>query len=195
MRIDLDRNEVYVSDGEMNQHHRVIVFDANTGTYKRHWGAYGAKPDDAAAIAAEKGGGSPSKHFGSAVHCVRIDRDNFVYVCDRSNGRFQIFHPDGRFVREIFVARGEPRPAAVADLDFSPDQRFVYIGDSGNQKMWVLRRPGFQVVGSFGASGPAPGQFATTLHDIAVDSRGNIYTGEAAAAGRVQKWVKRESGK
>lgn len=191
MRIDLDRREVYVSDGEMNQNHRVVVFDSDTGAYKRHWGAYGEKPDDAAAIAAGTGDGSPSRHFGSAVHCLRIDRDHLVYVCDRSNGRFQIFQRDGRFVREFFVAKGEPRPAAVADLDFSPDQRFVYVGDSGNQKMWILRRPDFQIVGSFGGPGPAAGQFATTLHDIAVDSRDNVYTGEAAAAGRVQKWVKR----
>ena len=30
-------NEVYVADGYGNR--RVIVFDADTGAYKRHWGA------------------------------------------------------------------------------------------------------------------------------------------------------------
>src|SRR5205807_978509 len=37
-------NELFVADGYFN--HRVIVFDADTGAYKRHWGAYGKKPDD-----------------------------------------------------------------------------------------------------------------------------------------------------
>ena len=40
-------NEVFVADGYGNR--RVIVFDADTGAYKRHWGAYGNKPDDKAA--------------------------------------------------------------------------------------------------------------------------------------------------
>jgi DNA-binding beta-propeller fold protein YncE len=191
MRIDPGRNELYVSDGEQNQNHRVIVFDATSGAYKRHWGAYGEKPDDAAAIAAVKAGDRPSKHFGTAVHCVRFDRDGVVYVCDRSNGRFQLFQKNGRFVREIFLSEPSANPAAIADLDFSPDQNFLYVADSGNQKMWILRRGTMGVVGSFGGPGPAAGQFATTLHDIAVDSKGNLYTGEAAAAGRIQKWTVR----
>ena len=44
MFIDPKTNELYVADGYGN--HRVIVFDAETGKYKRHWGAYGHKPDD-----------------------------------------------------------------------------------------------------------------------------------------------------
>ncbi len=43
--VDPKTNELYVADGYGN--HRVIVFDADTGKYKRHWGAYGHKPDDA----------------------------------------------------------------------------------------------------------------------------------------------------
>ena len=42
--VDPKTNELYVADGYGN--HRVIVFDADTGQYKRHWGAYGHKPDD-----------------------------------------------------------------------------------------------------------------------------------------------------
>jgi len=44
MFIDPKTNELYVADGYGNK--RVIVFDADTGQYKRHWGAYGHKPDD-----------------------------------------------------------------------------------------------------------------------------------------------------
>src|SRR5215204_313028 len=42
--VDAAANELYVADGYVN--HRVIVFDAATGAYKRHWGAYGRMPDD-----------------------------------------------------------------------------------------------------------------------------------------------------
>ena len=37
-------NEVFVADGYGN--HRVIVFDADTGAFKRMWGAFGNKPVD-----------------------------------------------------------------------------------------------------------------------------------------------------
>jgi DNA-binding beta-propeller fold protein YncE len=189
MRIDLRTNEVFVSDGEMNQHHRVIVFDSETGAFKRQWGAYGGKPDDAAATVRVDKAGPPSKHFGTAVHCLRFDRDGLVYVCDRSNNRFQIFRKDGTFQREIFVAKDSGAAGTVYDLDFSPDQRFIYVADGGNQKVWIFRRDDMRVVGSFGERGPAPGQFATSLHDLTVDSKGNVYTGEAAAGGRVQKFA------
>ncbi len=191
MRVDLRSNEVYVSDGEQNQNHRVIVFDSENGAYKRHWGAYGDKPDDAAAKAPVDPAGPPPRQFGNAVHCVRIDRDGLVYVCDRSNGRFQIFRKDGLFQKEIFIAREPKVAAAVGDIDFSPDQKFMYVADSGHQKVWIFRRDQLQVVGSFGERGPGAGQFATTLHDLTVDSKGNVYTGEAASAGRVQKFSRK----
>jgi DNA-binding beta-propeller fold protein YncE len=191
MRVDVRSSEVFVSDGEMNQHHRVIVFDSETGRYKRHWGAYGERPDDAAAAARVDPAGPPSRQFGTAVHCVRFDRDGLVYVCDRSNNRIQIFRKDGAFQKEVFVARESGAAGTVYDLDFSPDERFVYVADGGNQKVWILRRDGMRVVGSFGERGPGAGQFATSLHDMTVDSRGNVYTGEAAAAGRVQKFARR----
>ena len=62
------------------------------------------------------------------------------------------------------------------------------MADGTNAKVWILRRDTYEVVGSFGGPGRAPGQFATSLHDIMVDSHGNLYTGEAAAAGRIQKF-------
>jgi hypothetical protein len=189
MRFDSRAREVFVSDGEMNQNHRVIVFDSETGAYKRHWGAYGARPDDAAVEAKFNPAGPPPKQFGAAVHCLRIDRDGFVYVCDRSNNRFQVFRKDGTFVREVFVARETAGAGSVWDIEFSPTQEFLYVADGTNQKVWILKREDMQVVGSFGGPGQAPGSFATALHDITVDSRGNLYTGEAAAAGRVQRFL------
>jgi len=195
MRLDLQRNEVFVSDGEMNQNHRVIVFDSETGAYKRHWGAYGERPDDSAATAKPDPAGPPPRQFGNAVHCLRIDRDGLVYVCDRSNSRFQIFRKDGSFQKEIFVARESAAGGTVADLDFSPDQKFLYVADGANQKVWILVRDQMRVVGSFGERGTGAGQFATTLHDLTVDSKGNVYTGEAASGGRVQKFALRQARK
>jgi DNA-binding beta-propeller fold protein YncE len=186
MRVDPQSNELFVSDGE-NGNHRVIVFDADSGAYKRHWGAYGARPDDAAARGRFDPAGPPPKQFGSAVHCLRIARDGLVYACDRSNNRFQIFRKDGTFVKEVFVAK-DTTGATVWDIDFSPDQRFMYVADGGNQKVWILQRDTHEVLGSIGGPGKAAGQFATSLHDIVVDSTGNLYTGEAATGGRVQKF-------
>ena len=191
VRVDTGAREIFVSDGEQNQNHRVIVFDSETGAYKRHWGAYGGKPDDAAAAAPVVPGGPPSKQFGSAVHCLRVDRDGLLYVCDRSNSRFQIFRKDGTFLREVFVATEPPTGGTVYDLEFSPDQRFIYVADGANQKVWILNREQMRVAGSFGGRGTGAGQFATSLHDLTVDSKGNIYTGEAAAGGRVQKFSRR----
>jgi DNA-binding beta-propeller fold protein YncE len=188
MRFDPAQSEVFVSDGEQNRNHRVIVLDAETGAYKRHWGAYGTKPDDGAIVAKFDPAGPPPKQFGSAVHCLRIARDGLVYVCDRSNNRFQVFRRDGTFVREGFVARETGGAGTVWDIEFSPDQTFMYVADGTNQKIWILRRETFEVVGSVGGPGKAAGQFATSLHDMIVDSHGNLYTGEAAAGGRVQKF-------
>jgi sugar lactone lactonase YvrE len=189
VRFDPPANEVFVSDGE-NGNHRVIVFDADTGAYKRHWGAYGARPDDAAANARFDPNGPPPKQFGSAVHCIRISRDGLVYVCDRGNRRFQVFRKDGTFVREMFIAKEAPGGiATVWDIDFSPDQRFLYVADGGNQKVWILARDSLQIVGELGGPGKEAGRFATSLHDIVVDSKGNLYTGEAATGGRVQRFL------
>src|SRR5688572_30332718 len=153
MRVDPRSNELYVSDGETNQNHRVIVFDSETGAYKRHWGAFGEKPDDAAI-----GTDSADRQFGSAVHCVRIDRDNRVYVCDRSNSRVQIFRKDGTFENTVSVPRVPGSTGTVYDLDFSPDQKFVYVADGANQRVWILRRDEMRIVDWFGERGAGAGQ-------------------------------------
>src|SRR5579863_8913011 len=65
-------NEVFIADGYANR--RVIVFDADTGAYKRHWGAYGNKPDDSVPrTRIYEGPGSPQFN---TVHGVRISNDD-----------------------------------------------------------------------------------------------------------------------
>ena len=61
-------NEVFVADGYGNR--RVIVFDATTGAYKRHWGAYGNKPDDAAPFTRIYEGPRPAAVQHRARHCA-----------------------------------------------------------------------------------------------------------------------------
>jgi DNA-binding beta-propeller fold protein YncE len=123
------------------------------------------------------------------VHDVLISNDDLVYVADRSNNRLQVFRPDGTFVKEAFVAREVRTPTGtVVTLAFSPDreQRFLYV-TSGDQKVRILDRQSLQVLGTIGRLGYYAGQF-NHITDIAVDSKGNIYTGENEGR-RVQKFV------
>jgi DNA-binding beta-propeller fold protein YncE len=178
-------NEVFISDGYINR--RVAVFDADTGRYKRHWGAYGKKPDDAAPKARTYDGPPPEQF--NLSHDVQISNDDLVYVADRSNNRLQVFRPDGTFVKEAFVAREVRTPTGtVVTMAFSPDkeQKFLYV-TSGDQKVRILDRQTLQVLGSFGRLGHYAGQFHH-ITDITVDSKGNIYTGENEGR-RVQKWI------
>lgn len=193
-RFDAASGSVFVSDGENSQNHRVIVFDAATGAYQRHWGAYGKRPNDAEVVARFDPAVQQPAQFGT-VHCLRIARDGRVYVCDRGNNRFQIFQKDGTFLKEQFIAKDDTKGAgSVWDIEFSLDapQRFMFVADGTNEKVWILDRESLNVVGSFGSSGKAPGQFATPVHDLTMDSKGNLYTGEAATAGRVQKFSLKE---
>ena len=185
--VDPEKNEVYIADGYLNR--RVIVFDADTGEYKRHWGAYGERPDDSPQKPYDPGA-PPAKQFGSPTHTVLVSKDGFVYVFDRNNDRIQIFKKDGKFVKEAFIARETRGNGSTWDADFShdPDQTFLYVTDGTNQCVWIVNRKDLKVVDSFGRSGRYAGQFHW-VHSIAVDSKGNIYTTEVQHAKRVQKFI------
>src|SRR5215470_8731815 len=94
-------NEVFVADGYGNR--RVIVFDAGTGAYKRHWGAYGNRPDDNSSKARQVTGPGPQQF--NTPHGIAVSNDAIVYVADRGNNRVQSFRLDGTFVKEGFVRR------------------------------------------------------------------------------------------
>jgi DNA-binding beta-propeller fold protein YncE len=180
-------NEVFVADGYGNR--RVIVFDADTGAYKRHWGAYGNKPDDdAPRTRTYEGPGSPQFNL---LHGIRISNDGLVYVGDRVNSRIQVFKPSGEFVKEGYIQRGTTSTEGTAfDIAFSPDrqQRFLYVPDGSNKKVQILNRDTLTVVGFFGGyGGRGTGQFFH-VHSIASDSKGNVYVGESFGM-RVMKWV------
>ncbi|MGE0282197.1 MAG: hypothetical protein AB7P20_16510, partial [Rhizobiaceae bacterium] len=187
-------NEVFIADGYGNR--RVIVFDADSGKFKRMWGAYGNKPDDAfkEPDPSQRAVGSPPAQFG-LVHGIGISKDGLVYVSDRTNNRVQVFTIEGKFVKEGFVARPTlmRRGTAFSTAFSAGDQRYLFVGDSPSYKVRILDRASLEEVSAFGRGGAYPGQFHG-LHLIAADSQGNIYTGDApgespAAAGRVQKFV------
>jgi DNA-binding beta-propeller fold protein YncE len=184
--VDKETNEIYVADGYGN--HRVIVFDADTGQYKRHWGAYGNKPDDAN-LGRYDPAAPPAKQFRNPVHCADLSNDRLLYVCDRVNDRLQVFKPDGTFVKEAFFNKETLGSGSVWDIAFSKDsqQRFIYLADGENDRVHVLLRETLEMLTSFGEGGRQPGEFYG-VHSIATDSKGNIFTTETYRGQRVQKF-------
>jgi hypothetical protein len=184
--IDFDptANEVYIADGYLNQ--RVIVFDADTGAYKRHWGRYGLPPDDtfepgnqptwlpSPFLAGQRPNMGRIPRF---AHGVNVSRDGLVYAADRSHSVLYVHRKDGTYVREAAL------PGPFNSVAFSPDpeQYYLYAGGmNASARVYILRRSDLQVLGSFKSDGQ---------HYMGVDSKGNLFT-----CGRFmpQKWVLKE---
>ena len=186
--MDLDRatNELYIADGYQNR--RIIVVDATTGQYKRHWGAYGNVPNDV-----DPGPYDPNaplaQQFRTPVHCVALASDGLVYVCDRLNNRIQVFQKNGTFVSEFFTDRNTLGNGSAYNAGLSPDRKQTYLfnADGENQHIWTFLRSTGEVLTKTGRGGRFPGHFAA-VHSLAVDSRGNVYTGEVDAGMRLQKF-------
>lgn len=184
---DAAANEAYVADGYGNK--RVAVLDMDTGEIKRYWGAYGNEPDDA-----DLGRYDPdeplAQQFRNPVHCAEPTTDGFVYVCDRPNDRIQVFRKDGSFVEEMIVAPQTRGDGSTWDIAFSrdPEQKYIYLADGKNMKIYIIDRASMTILTSFGDGGRQPGQFFA-VHSIATDSHGNIYTTETYEGKRLQKFV------
>jgi DNA-binding beta-propeller fold protein YncE len=193
MVTDDKAGELYVADGYGNR--RIVVFDSKTGAYKRHWGAYGTKSpvDDKLAPYKPVAITDLSKSFGNPVHCVRLSNDGLVYVCDRANDRIQVFKPDGTFVKEFQVEPATLQNGSVWDLVLSEDkaQRYIYVADGANMQVYALDRQTGKKLGAFGRPGRMAGEFKW-VHNMAIDSRGNIYTTEVGTGRRAQKFRKVE---
>ena len=180
-------NEVFVADGYNNR--RVIVFDADSGEFKRMWGAYGNTPDDSAPRDPVTEGPGPQQF--NLVHGLRVSDDGRVYVADRRNNRVQVFNIDGEFQKEIFIAREAAGGLGTAcAIGFSPDstQRYMYVPDPTHGHVRIFDRESLDELGLFGRWGRYAGQFLG-VHSIAVDSQGNIYTAEVLEGRRVQKFA------
>jgi hypothetical protein len=162
------KNELYVADGYGN--HRVVVFDTKNGAFKRTWGANGGPPFNIA-------------------HAIKVSNDGLVYLGDRGNQRVQVFTTSGAFKQEVKIGAGTNQMQTAAGLAFSPDraQRHLYVADIGNNRINILDRQSLKILGTFGKAGTAPGEFGT-IHELAADSKGNLYTAELRTH-RVQKFT------
>jgi DNA-binding beta-propeller fold protein YncE len=182
-----ETNEAFVSDGYSNR--RVAVLDVDTGAFKRYWGAYGNEPSDED-IGRYDPAAPPAQQFRNPVHCAEPTKDGLVYVCDRPNDRIQVFKLDGTFVKEKFIAPETLGDGSVWDIAFSrdPEQRFIFLADGTNEKVYVIERESLEVLTAFGDGGRQPGQFQG-VHSIAIDSKGNVYTTETYEGKRIQKFV------
>jgi DNA-binding beta-propeller fold protein YncE len=183
MVVDPATNELYVADGYFN--HRVIVFDAATGAFKRMWGAYGKPPTDEKLTYDPKA--PPAQQFANPVHGIRITKDGLVFVSDRGNNRAQVFRKDGTFVREYVVLK-DGLPGSVGSTMLWPDaaQSYFVVSDDPNGEFHVIRRSDGAIVADAGRVGTNLGQFMN-LHNLAIDSKGNIYTAEVQGK-RVQRF-------
>ena len=179
-------NEVFVADGYINR--RVLVLDADTGAFKRMWGAYGNPPDDT--TKQEFVGEGPGPQQFSTVHGIKVSNDGLVYVNDRLNNRLQVFSLDGKFQQEIFIERKTRLLGTSFNTAFSPDreQRWLYVADAGNGRVRIFDRKSLKEVGAYGRIGRYAGQFIF-MHNLAGDSRGNLYVSEVGTGRRVQKLV------
>lgn len=196
-------NELFVADGYGNR--RVIVFDADTGAFKRMWGAFGREPLDKVPpkpkvaeddrIPAKEETGDGPMHFDRPVHAARVSNDGLVYVSDRGGKRVQVFTLDGKFVAQTFIDRwceaphcGNGQTVASTAFSHDPEQRFLYVASRSPARIWILDRKSLTPLDSFGRPGVAPGEFYV-LHHMNVDSKGNLYTTEVQDGKRAQKFV------
>jgi hypothetical protein len=211
-------NELFVSDGYQGPgpqgNCRVVVFDATTGAFKRFFGAFANAPlCDPADAEGDGGGGRLGRGRGAAargnaaaapaldtqgpgpaqfgtVHGIELSNDGLVYVADRGNRRIQVFDLNGKYIDQVFINRSGPNTQSAAGLAFSPDseQKFMYVADYGNSHIVVVDRKKMTVLYQFGARSARPGDFQG-IHNIAVDSKGNLYTAEVAPGARAQRFV------
>jgi DNA-binding beta-propeller fold protein YncE len=197
-------NELFVADGYGNR--RVIVFDADTGAFKRMWGAFGNKPIDdvpdppkvpedrripAKELTAQDRG---PEQFITPVHATRVSKDNMVYVSDRGGKRVQVFTLDGKYVTQQFIDRycevphcGNGQTVASTAFSHDPEQRFLYVASRSPARVWILDRKTLEPLDSFGRPGVMPGEFYV-MHHMNVDSKGNLYVTEVQDGKRVQKF-------
>jgi DNA-binding beta-propeller fold protein YncE len=185
-------NELFVADGYGNR--RVIVFDAATGKYKRHWGAYGKAPDDRFKFPARSQflQGPPPPSFNTPVHAVLVTNDDTVYVADRSNNRLQIFRPDGSFIKEVFIARGTLQNEGTVHAfgtSIDPEQRFLYVVDGSNKVIRIFDRRTMEQVSTVGGHAGHNAREFFHAHSFATDSKGNLFIGEVNNGMRYYKYA------
>ncbi len=190
IRLDEPVHELYATDSYLGG--RVMVFDLDTLQFKRGWGAYGRPLSEMSTDDADRnytpGGPEPKEFRGHLT--LNISKDGYVYAADRMANRIQVTTKEGKYIKEFVLAPMTGQGGSTGGVAFSPDkaQRFLFISDLTNNHIWFLTRDEGTVVGKIGTMSQNGGQFMG-LHMIAVDSKGNIYTGEVSNGERVQRFV------
>lgn len=189
LHVDTKRHELFVSDGYRNK--RMIVFDSESGAYKRQWTAYGKTVDPAWFSAPDAIGSRGSRDLTqfSTVHCVTMIGDE-LFVCDRTNDRIQVFKPDGAYLREIFYNR-EMAGASGSAWDVAPfpgHPDLLLALDGVNSEFALLDTRSGAVRASYRSKGRYAGQMHWP-HQVAIDREGRLYIAEVGGAARIQRFV------
>jgi len=196
IRIIEPDGEMYVADSYLGG--RVMVFDLKTLAFKRGWGAYGKPLAQISTNDADHDytpNGPMPKDFAGHL-TLNVSNDGLVYAADRNANRIHVTDKQGAFLKEFIVAPQTGAGGSTGGVAFSPDrqQRFLFISDLTNDKIWFLNRADGKIVGDMGSRGENGGLWFG-LHMIAVDSQGTIYTGEVFNGERVQRFVPADSPK
>jgi 6-bladed beta-propeller len=178
------QGNIYISDGYINS--RVAKYSKD-GDWVKSWGEPGTGPGQF-----------------RTVHAIAIDRNDNVYVGDRSNHRVQVFDTDGKFLR-MFSVDVPPAPGTKAVYGNTPagdrltqvigapnslcitpgPNQVMFLGESTFPgRVFKLRLDG-KVLGVIGRSGRNLKQFSGA-HALACPSENEIYVAETANW-RVQK--------
>jgi len=204
-QLDQDAREIYIINWK-----RVLVYDMDTGAFKRGWGGHGMPLSEITndPIPGYEFTGAPPpyvKDFVPDLHFVEIDKDGLVYVGERGQDRIQVFHKDGTWVKDYSVApntpgRGEgcgglrdtsaPPCGSLYKMIISkdPEQKYLFVADGTNNKVWILNRTSGATIGSFARNGRYAGELHW-INAIGIDTDGNVYTGEVEHAKRIQKFM------
>jgi hypothetical protein len=205
--LDQDAKEIYVADGARNK--RVLVFDMNTGAFKRGWGGHGlplSEIDNNPTPPYDISGPPPDvKQFVQVIHTIHLSKDGLLYLGERGADRVSVYKKDGTFVMSFFVhpstqARGPncggpfgttAGPCGTTfNMSFSadPEQKYLFVADGTNNMVWIFNRKTGEPAGQFGGHGRYAGQLHW-IDTVATDSKGNVYTGEVEDGKRIQKFV------
>ena len=155
---------LFISDGYDND--RVHKYTPD-GKHLLSWGEHGTGP-------------------GQFVlsHCVRIDRFDRVWICDRTNDRIQIFDTEGNYLEE---RTGLLKPDTIY---FDPQEDVVYVAELEQQvSVWTLDGVLLSKWGGAVRSSK-PGEFAYCPHGIWADSRGDLYVGQVQGNAGLQKFAR-----
>ena len=142
--------------------------------FKRMWGAFGNKPVDEDQCASSRRRVFPPvtdpPNF-SVVHAIRVANDGMVYVADRENRRVQMFTADGKFVKQLVGT--DSRSRAISRCRPTRSSSSCTSAAARTSSSSIARRSRssgtIKVPGMIGAG-----------HQIATDSKGNIYIAQTS---------------